>query len=249
MTEQPSRRSSFGCSFRDRGSHDDRAGYAYTRRHERRSRHRRRRPSRISPSAGKLEHERARLLAHDGRPVHVAIGMLRGDLTTNPARRARRRPRVFSRARYRESPARRSPPRRALVPPRTESAGGQPLCPAPPESSAPGPIGWRHSLRTVERARSCAARALDAKALISGADGGPIPVPGERRRSAVELFTLLEAWPGHGRLEAKTSEATGRRDTSAMSPEQPRARGFRSSRSPTQSSSGSRIQSAGRGVR
>ena len=33
------------------------------------------------------------------------------------------------------------PPRRALVPPRMESAGGQPLCPAPPESSAPGPSG------------------------------------------------------------------------------------------------------------
>ena len=35
----------------DRGSHDDRAGSAYTRRHECRSRHRRRRPSRISPRA------------------------------------------------------------------------------------------------------------------------------------------------------------------------------------------------------
>ena len=31
-----------------------------------------------------MEHERAHLLAHDGRPMHVAIGMLRGDLTTNP---------------------------------------------------------------------------------------------------------------------------------------------------------------------
>ena len=37
---------------RDRGSHDDRAGSAYTRRHECRSRHRRRRPSRISPTGG-----------------------------------------------------------------------------------------------------------------------------------------------------------------------------------------------------
>ena len=35
----------------DRGSHDDRAGFAYTRRHECRSRPRRRRPSRISPIA------------------------------------------------------------------------------------------------------------------------------------------------------------------------------------------------------
>jgi hypothetical protein len=36
----------------DRGSHDDRAGAAYTRRHECRSRHCRRRPSRISPISG-----------------------------------------------------------------------------------------------------------------------------------------------------------------------------------------------------
>ena len=76
----------------------------------------------------------------NGRPGHVVIGTLHSDLTTNPARSARRR-RVFSCARYRESPARRSPPRRALVPPRNESAGGQPLCPAPPETSAPGPSG------------------------------------------------------------------------------------------------------------
>jgi hypothetical protein len=90
-------------------------------------------------------------------------------------------------------------------------------------------------LRTVERARSCAARTLDARALISGADGGAIPVPGERRRSAVELFTLLEAWPAHGRLEAKTSEATGRRHT-AMSPRESPARSCCLVRAPPESS-------------
>ena len=63
---------------------------------------------------------------------------------------------MFSCGRYRESPARRSPPRRALVPPADGTAGGQPLCPAPPESSAPGPsvAPFIENGRTSQKLRS-----------------------------------------------------------------------------------------------
>jgi hypothetical protein len=79
--DTPCRETSHSCArlarlLSDRGSHDDRAGYAYTRRHERRSRHRRRRPSRISPPSATIG---------AGRPAEPATDLLAARSGARPA--------------------------------------------------------------------------------------------------------------------------------------------------------------------
>ena len=78
------------------------------------------------PHAEKLEHERTHRLGHERRARARRHRHAPRRLDGQPCVKRARRPRVLSCARYRESPARRSPPRRALVPPRTEPRGANP---------------------------------------------------------------------------------------------------------------------------
>ena len=80
---------------------------------------------------------------------------------------------MFSGGRYREPPARCSPPRRALVPPRTEPRGANPYA-RRRRSHPPPDHRWRHLSRTVALARSCA-RALVKKSGRRGSGARSIP--------------------------------------------------------------------------
>ena len=83
-------------------------------------------------------------LSASGAPAGDSCSRTRR-LTSAVRERARHGFRVFSGDRYRQSPARRSPPRRALVPPRKDSAGGQPY------ESATGVIRPRNIGGTIYR--------------------------------------------------------------------------------------------------
>ena len=125
------------------------------------------------------------------RNLRLAGRRLYANMNTNPARSARRRPRVFLGGRYRESPARRSPPRRALVPPRTEPRGANPYA-RRHRSHPPPDHRWRHSSRTVELARSCACAPVKN---VGGEARAPAASRAARARPiAVHAATGSSAW-------------------------------------------------------
>ena len=116
----------------------------------------------------------------------------------NPARSAGRGPRVFSGGRYRERPARRSPPRRALVPPRTEPRGANPYArrhrshPPPDHRVAPfienGCTSQKLRSRAGEKRgrRGLGARSIPSSTCSSdsGAAGDGVECVGERKLEA-----------------------------------------------------------------